>query len=284
MWGTGLFDTSNWEPATESCFSFMNLAIFGGTFDPIHRGHLAVARAAAERFKLGKIYFVPADVQPLKAKTAVTPYYHRFAMIALAVAGEKKFIPSLLEAPEVIQAEGKLASYSIDTVRRFKQTLKKSDQLFFLIGIDAFLEISKWRSPVELLHECEFIVASRPGYSLADIAKALPESMRPRDEVTRIFRSATAHGSMVLPGTTIHLLEDVSESVSATKIRAAAETGRKLESMVGESIAEYIRKEGLYKRGAEALPDVSRREKAKQEREAKKHRAGLQIVSGKKRE
>jgi len=261
----------------------MNLAIFGGTFDPIHRGHLAVARAAAERFKLGKIYFVPADLQPLKAKTPVTPYYHRFAMIALAVAGEKRFIPSLLEAPEIIQAEGKLASYSIDTVRRFKQTLKKSDRLFFLIGIDAFLDIAKWRSPVELLHECEFIVASRPGYSLADVAKALPESMRPRDKVTRIFRSASAHGSMVLPETTIHLLEDVSEAVSATKIRAAAESGKKLESMVGDGVAEYIRKEGLYKKGAETLPDISKREKAKQEREAKKHRAGLQIVGGKRK-
>jgi nicotinate-nucleotide adenylyltransferase len=262
----------------------MNLAIFGGTFDPIHRGHLAVARSAAERFQLGKIYFVPADIQPLKAKAAVTPYYHRFAMIALALAGEKKFIPSLLEAPEVVQAEGKLASYSIDTIKRFKQSLKKSDRLFFLIGIDAFLDISKWRSPVELLHECEFIVASRPGYSLADVAKALPESMRPRDEVTRIFRSASAHGSMVLPDTTIHLLEDVSEAVSATKIRTAAESGRKLESMVGDAVAAYIRKEGLYKKGAETLPDVSERDRRRQEREAKKHRAGLQIVGGKKRE
>ena len=262
----------------------MNLAIFGGTFDPIHRGHVAVARAAAERFKLGKIHFVPADIQPLKAKTTVTPYYHRFAMIALALVGEKKFLPSLLEAPEVIQAEGHLASYSIDTVKRFKQSLKKSDKLFFLIGIDAFMDIAKWRSPVELLHECEFIVASRPGYSLADVAKALPQSMRPKDEVTRIFRSAGAQGSMVLPETTIHLLEDVNEPVSATKIRSAAESGKKLESMVGDEVAEYIRKEGLYKKGAEALPDISERERAKQEREAKKHRAGLQIVGGKKRE
>src|SRR5512147_412414 len=114
----------------------MNLAIFGGTFDPIHRGHIAVARSAAARFQLGKIYFVPADIPPHKLKQPLTPYYHRFAMVALALAGEKKFLPSLLEAPEVIQAEGKLASYSIDTVKRFKQSLKKSDHLFFLIGID----------------------------------------------------------------------------------------------------------------------------------------------------
>ena len=163
----------------------MNVAIFGGTFDPVHRGHVAVARAASERFKLGRIYFVPADIPPHKQKQPLTPYYHRFAMLALALAGEKNFVPSLLEAPEVIQAEGALASYSIDTVRRFKLGLKKSDKLFFLIGIDAFMDIAKWRSPVELLRECEFIVASRPGYSLADVARALPEELRPAAQVAQ---------------------------------------------------------------------------------------------------
>jgi len=259
----------------------MNVAIFGGTFDPVHRGHLAVARAAAKTFHLGRIHFVPADIPPHKLKQPLTPYYHRLAMIAMAVQGEKAFLPSLLEAPEVIQAEGKLASYSIDTVRRFKQSLKKSDRLLFLIGIDAFLDIAKWRSPVELLHECEFIVASRPGFSLADVAKALPQSMRPKDEVTRVFQRAGAHGSMVLPETTIHLLGGVEEPVSATKIRAAAASGKKLDSLVGAAVAEYIRKEGLYKKGAQVLPDQKeQRAREKQEREAQKHRAGLHIIGG----
>lgn len=261
----------------------MNVALFGGTFDPIHRGHLAVARAAAERYKLGRIHFVPADIPPHKQKQPLTPYYHRFAMISLALAGEKSFLASLLEAPEIIQSEGKLASYSIDTVRRFKQSLKKSDRLFFLIGIDAFLDIAKWRSPAELLSECEFIVASRPKYSLSDVAKALPESMRPQNEISRLFRSSGAHGSLVLPETTIHLLDNVEEPVSATQIRAAAGTGKKLEAMVGNSVAEYIRKEDLYKKGAQVLPDLKmQRELQKQEREARKHRAGLHIISGKK--
>ena len=260
----------------------MNVAIFGGTFDPIHRGHLAVARAAAERYRLGRIHFVPADVPPHKQNQPLTPYYHRFAMISLAVQGEKNFIVSLLEAPEIIQSEGKLASYSIDSVRRFKQSLKKTDRLFFLIGIDAFMDIAKWRSPVELLHECEFIVASRPKYSLSDVAKALPEPMRPRNEGSRLFRGSGAHGTLVLPETTIHLLDDVDEPVSATQIRAAAGSGKKLEALVGEPVAEYIRKEGLYKRGAQVLPDLKmQRELQKQEREAKKHRAGLHIIGGK---
>jgi nicotinate-nucleotide adenylyltransferase len=233
----------------------MNVAIFGGTFDPIHRGHLAIARAAAERFKLGRIYFVPADIPPHKQKQPLTPYYHRFAMAALAVQGEKSFIPSLLEAPEVIQAERKLASYSIDSVRRFKENLKKNDKLYFLIGIDAFMDIAKWRSPVELLHECEFIVASRPGYSMSDVARALPEDLRPQAQVADIFRHQRASGDLVLGGITIHLLDDVKVPVSATKIRATAAKKRSVAAMTNDAVADYIRKENLYLPEAEKLPE-----------------------------
>lgn len=241
----------------------MNVAIFGGTFDPIHRGHLAIARAAAERFKLGRVYFVPADIPPHKQKQPLTPYYHRLAMIALAVQGEKNFVSSLLEAPEVIQAERKLASYSIDTVRRFKDKLKKNDKLFFLIGIDAFMDIAKWRSPVELLHECEFIVASRPGFSMADVARALPEDLRPEAQVADIFRHQRASGELVLSEMTIHLLENVKVPVSATKIRAAAAKKRSVASMTTDAVAEYIRKECLYLPEAEKLPEPRSKEEAK---------------------
>jgi nicotinate-nucleotide adenylyltransferase len=190
-------------------------------------------------------------------------------------------VPSLLEAPEVIQAEGKIASYSIDSVRRFKKSLKKNDPLFFIIGIDAFMDIAKWRTPVELLHECEFIVASRPGYSLTDVAKALPESMRPREDVMKAFRSTGAHGSIALPETTIHLLEEVKEPVSATKIRAAAAAGKSVEKMVGPAVAAYIKKEGLYRPGApELLSPEEERERLRQQEQAEKSRAGLRVVGG----
>jgi len=225
----------------------MNVAIYGGSFDPVHRGHLEVARAAASKFNLGRIYFVPADIQPLKAGNGATPYYHRYAMLALALAGEKNFVPSLLEAPEVVQATGALASYSIDTVRRFKERLNKSDRLFFLIGIDAFRTIAKWRSPVELLRECEFIVVSRPGYSLADVAAALPEELRPPERVTEVFKRQEAVGDIVHLGAAIHLLSDVNVAVSATQVRAAAKAGRALSKMVGDNVADYIKKLKLYR-------------------------------------
>lgn len=242
----------------------MNIALFGGTFDPIHRGHLAIARAARRRFGLGVVYFVPADVPPHKQKTPVSAFEHRYAMVALATAGEKRFVPSLLEAPPRYQnvlpfrddadirerqdSARAGPSYSIDTVRRVRATLPKNARLFFLIGIDAFLEIATWREPEALLREVEFIVASRPGFSLADVAHALPERLRPRESEVNVFKKQPARGSLVLPGVTIHLLDGVNERVSATQIRQAIRGKRSLGRLVPEAVAEYIRKQGLYGR------------------------------------
>ena len=228
----------------------MKIALFGGTFDPVHRGHLAVARAAAERFDLDLIHFVPADVPPHKLERPLTAFDHRFAMLALATAGDRRFVPSLLEA------NSGQPNYSIVTVRRLKHTLKRSDQLYFLIGMDAFKEIGTWRQPVDLLAECEFIVASRPGYSLADVGRALPEDIRPSATVLRAFRKQQAGGAIVLPGATIHLLTNVHERVSSTQIRAAANKGLKqLERFVPKPVAEYIKKERLYVPVVQAQPE-----------------------------
>lgn len=227
----------------------MNVALFGGTFDPIHRGHLAVARAAMQRYALGKVLFVPANIQPLKKHAPVTAYIHRYAMVALAVAGEKKFVPSLLEAPD--PRELSRPSYTIDTVRALRRSLRKSDRLFILIGIDAFIHIAKWRESEALLRGCEFIVANRPGFSLAHVAHALPESMRPEAMVTQLFRKQKPSGDLVIGGAMIHLLEEVEDPSSATKIRTTAAKGGNLGKVVGESVAEYIRKVGLYRAKAE---------------------------------
>src|ERR1019366_8931423 len=142
----------------------MNIGLFGGSFDPIHRGHLALALAPASRYALRQVLFVPANVPPHKQKQPLTAFIHRYAMVALGTQDERGFVPSLLEAPEFDpphvataapstssgQALGRPAgrssgavNYSIDTVRRLKQTLKKSDRLFFLIGMDAFRDIAK---------------------------------------------------------------------------------------------------------------------------------------------
>jgi nicotinate-nucleotide adenylyltransferase len=233
----------------------MNIGLFGGTFDPIHKGHLALAASARERCQLGRVHFVPTNVPPHKTVQPVASFFHRYAMTVLATEGEKAFVPSLLEAPgQFVLQEKKGArasvvsspNYSIETIRNLKRELKRSDRLFFLIGIDAFNDIAKWRETEALFSECEFIVASRPGYSLADVATALPEKLRPREEVTKPFSRQPAKGDLVLPGVTLHLLDDVNQNISATAIRQAIAAKRAIKKFVPESVEEYIKKVGLY--------------------------------------
>jgi nicotinate-nucleotide adenylyltransferase len=232
----------------------MNIGLFGGTFDPVHRGHVALARVALEQYKLNRIYFVPANIPPHKQRQPLSPFVHRFAMLALATAQEKAFVPALFEAPEEDAAPVRSAkkslekpNYTIDTILRLKQSFKGSDKLFFLIGMDAFCDIAKWHQAEALFRECEFIVANRPGYSLADVANALPESLRPRPEVTKPFQKHAATGDLVLKGAIIHLLDDLHQPASATAIRQAAATGKPLGRFVDAPVAEYIKKVGLYK-------------------------------------
>ena len=244
----------------------MNIGIFGGRFDPIHRGHISLAQAAAERYGLGRVLFVPVNAPPHKDKQAISAFVHRYAMVALATAEEKRFAPSLLEGPEeaaglrpvgqpgaAVPTRGRARApvappnYSIDTVRRVKAALKKVDRLFFLIGVDAFRDIAKWHEARALLGECEFVVASRPGYSLRDVAEALPEELRPPAAVTKPFHKQPASGDLVLPGVTLHLLEGVHQNVSATAIRAAAAQGKPLARWLDARVAEYVKKVGLYR-------------------------------------
>jgi nicotinate-nucleotide adenylyltransferase len=230
----------------------MNIGLFGGTFDPVHRGHLALARVALKQYKLNRVYFVPANIPPHKQSQPLSPFIHRFAMLVLATAQEKAFVPSLLEAAaqdsaQVRKDRREKPNYTIDTIHRLKQSFKASDKLFFLIGMDAFCDIAKWHEPEALFRECEFVVANRPGYSLADVANALPESLRPRPEVTRPFQKHAATGDLVLKGATIHLLDDLHQPASATAIRQAAAAGKPLGRFVDAPVAEYIKKMGLYK-------------------------------------
>jgi len=229
----------------------MNIGLFGGTFDPTHRGHIALARAAEEKFSLRQIHFVPANVPPHKQKQPLTPYLHRFTMLSLATAENKNWIPSLLEAPEGLSVESgdKTAgpNYSIDTVRKLRAGLKTADRVFFLIGIDAFLEIQTWHEPLALFAECAFIVASRPGHSLADVANALPETLRPKSAATEPFKKHPAQGDLLLPGVTVHLLDSLQYAISATAIREAAKAGRPLGKLVDPALADYIKKQSLYR-------------------------------------
>ena len=211
------------------------IGIFGGTFDPVHRGHLAVARAALRRLKLDKFYFIPAGVSPHKQRKPRAAFRHRFAMLKLATANEPRFAVSRWEASGV--------HYSIDTVRRMKRPLNKGDRLFFLIGLDAFLEIATWRQAEALVRECEFVVAGRPGSSLKDVGLALPHSLRRSAGCLHRRR----RGLLKVDDVVIHLL-GAHVPISATQVRAAARRRRPLTRLVPAPVAEYIKKQRLYRR------------------------------------
>jgi nicotinate-nucleotide adenylyltransferase len=196
----------------------MNVAIFGGTFDPVHRGHLAVARAAARRFRLDRIYFVPADLPPHKQSKPITPFPHRYAMLALALAGERQLVPSAAE----YAAGARRPNYTILTVARFRRALKKGDRLYLLVGADQFRELGTWYRARALVRRVEIIVATRPGSSLAEGWAKLPAGARV-------------------------LVLETREPVSATAVRRRAARGRPLGSLVPRAVAEYIRKTGLYR-------------------------------------
>lgn len=213
----------------------MKIALFGGTFDPIHTGHLSAAIAAQETFGLDEIRLVPSGVPPHKFGRPVTAFADRYAMVALACLGIPHLAASRLEDPE---HHAGMANYTIETVRRFREHLALSDQLFFLIGADAFLEIDTWREPQALLNSCDFIVVSRPGFDISQIRSCLPADVR-------ISESAQPN-SIQLDHTAIHLLTTVHTDISSTEIRRRAARGESLAGLVPPSVADYIIKRKVY--------------------------------------
>jgi nicotinate-nucleotide adenylyltransferase len=215
-------------------------------FDPLHSGHIAVARAALRKFRLDAIFFIPSGRPPHKAQGPITPFEHRYAMVVLACAGEPRFIPSLAEA----DTSGAGAfSYTIDTVRRFQSQLAgKASRLFFITGADAFLQIATWKEPLALLDSCDFIVAHRPGFSVNRLADAIPAELRSQAAPSaRRGRASKAAAAIPLRRTTVHVLETVSSEVSSTGIRQRRKHGRSISGLVPRLVEEYIEKQALYR-------------------------------------
>lgn len=214
-----------------------SVALFGGTFDPIHTGHIAVAQAAQRRFHLDAIHFVPSSRPPHKTKLALTPFVHRYAMVALGCAEHSTFLPSLAEveldgvAPHVF--------YTIDTVRRFRREYP-DDQLFFVVGADQFLEIPTWKSYDALLDSCDFIIASRPGFKMEALRLVVPPEKLGRT-------SAPDPNKIVLRKSVIHLLTTVASHVSSTEIRERREKGESIHGLVPARVEEYIVGQALYR-------------------------------------
>jgi nicotinate-nucleotide adenylyltransferase len=187
----------------------LKLAIFGGTFDPIHDGHLALAREAAARFGLDKVLFVPAAHPPHKDGVTHAPYADRVRMAELACAGDPRFEVSRLE-------EGTERSYSIDTIEKLHARLAPGDELYFLIGADAFAEIGTWHRWRDVARGVRFLVASRPG-----------------------------HRYQSPQGVEFDRIDDIEVPISSSEIRCAL-SSRRNPSGLPPAVLDYAVSHGLY--------------------------------------
>jgi nicotinate-nucleotide adenylyltransferase len=194
----------------------VNLAIYGGTFDPVHRGHLEVARAAADHYSLDRVLFIPAGHPPHRPRSPGATFEHRYRMVEIACQADPRFAVSRLEAPDGERG----VHYSIDTLHRVRAELAPGARLLFIIGTDAFAEIRSWHRWNEILSLVEFIVVSRPGRELD--SNEAPEGSR------------------------VHWLRTVNVPISSTQIRSHLARGESVDAWLAPGVADYIRANGLY--------------------------------------
>ncbi len=212
------------------------IGLYGGTFNPVHSGHLRVAKEVRDRFHLQTILFIPSYIPPHKKAADIASAKDRFAMVRMAVAGHKGFVASPLE----IRARQK--SYSIITLNRVK-SMYPDAWIFFILGADAFLEIQTWKSYQEVLAQCRFIVVRRPGYSLSEAKKAVPEEFRKK--IIHLPRSSSVPAKIIRTHQ-IFLVDIPSLPVSSTEIRVRIRKGQSIRSLVPAAVEEYIMKNKLY--------------------------------------
>jgi nicotinate-nucleotide adenylyltransferase len=217
----------------------VRIALFGGTFNPVHVGHLVAARAAQEAFNLDEVHFIPASIPPHKRDRVMPAFQHRYTMAALACANEHRFIPSLLEAVGAgTQEQSMEPNYSIRTIRKVQQSLSEQNHLHFLIGGDAFLDVAHWHEAVTVLDSCDFIVVSRPGFDIGRIDSILPAEVKTGTSTKQYIQ---------LRNSRVHLLTTLKTDVSSSVIRERASRGISLEGLVPPTVEEYIQKKGLYR-------------------------------------
>ncbi len=198
-----------------------NIGLMGGTFDPIHMGHLVTAEEARQQFDLQHVIFVPAGIPPHKDHKTISLPEHRFMMTTLAVMSNPAFIVSRYEIDQ------QKPTYTIDTVRHFAKSQGPEPNIYFITGADAILEIFTWKDYEELLHLCTFIAVTRPGYSLEHFHETLGRNCPQMKEK-------------------VHLIEIPALAVSSTFIRNRVALGKTIKYLTPEPVEQYINKMELY--------------------------------------
>lgn len=212
------------------------IGIFGGTFNPIHRGHVKAALEVLKIFLLDRILLIPSYIPPHKGVPDIASPSNRLHMVELAVAPYPQIIPSSIE----IEAKGK--SYSILTLAKLKKQFPDS-LVFFILGVDAFLEIDTWREYEKVLEQCHFIVISRPGYDLEEAKKVLGVNYTER--IIQDFDSANLE-NIVLQSYKIFLHSIPSLDIASKDIRRKVKMGESIADLVAEPVGKYISSNKLY--------------------------------------
>jgi nicotinate-nucleotide adenylyltransferase len=201
------------------------IGVMGGTFDPIHIGHLVIAEEARVQFRLDKVLFMPSGNPPHKEEGESLDAEERFQMAVIATAGNTSFEVLRLE----IERPG--PSYTIDTLRELHGIYGGEAEIFFITGADAILEILTWKEPERVLRECIFIAATRPGFDLGELLEALPEKERKR-------QFTDPH---------ILLMEIPALDISSTDIRRRIEEHRSIRYLIPDGVWDFIEKNGFYR-------------------------------------
>ncbi len=204
---------------------YKRIGVMGGTFDPIHHGHLVTAEEAWKQFQLDMVLFVPSGHPPHKEDRRNLDPESRYLMTVIATADNPHFQVSRME----IDRPG--PSYTIDTVRELHRIYGKNTRIFFITGADAILEILTWKDPEKLLREAWFIAATRPGYDLKRLEEALPEAEKERH----------AEDPRVL------VMEIPALAISSTDVRQRVREGRPITYLVPKGVREFIEKNGFYR-------------------------------------
>jgi len=198
------------------------IGISGGTFDPIHYGHLIIAEEIRESLSLDKIVFIPVGLTPHKKVGHVTEACHRYNMVCEAISTNPFFEVSRIE----MDREG--YTYTIDTLRQLKEIYGDDTELFFIIGADVLFDLATWKDYEQVFSMCDFVAVSRPGYKRSEIAR----------EVKRLEKKFNAR---------IHLADARLIEISSTLIRENVKKGKSIKYLVPEAVERYIYEKGLYR-------------------------------------
>jgi nicotinate-nucleotide adenylyltransferase len=219
------------------------VGILGGTFDPVHLGHLDAAHAALTALELDCVLLLPSFIPPHRAQQPRASAFHRFAMVSLTASSEDRIVASDVE---LMAGE---TSYTIDTLKRLQAQGYGAEQLFFITGADAFAEIATWREYPRVLTEAHFVVVSRPNHDVDRLREMLPEladrMVEPSHRSGRSVAEATAGATRggFLP---ISLIDAATRDVSSTEVRRRLALNQPIGDLVPSAVEFHIRKHGLY--------------------------------------